>query len=73
MNARRDIASMLTTTFVTWMGQRMTAVALPLVALAGTGSAWSTGLVGGAVGLPTLLSPWWAKGLRQRLTTARCT
>ncbi|MFU8872873.1 MFS transporter [Micromonospora sp. SL4-19] len=71
VNARRDIAAMLTTTFVAWMGQRTTAVALPLVALAETGSAWSTGLVGGAVGLPMLASPWWARGLRQRLTTGR--
>ncbi|WP_425280847.1 MFS transporter [Micromonospora terminaliae] len=60
---------MLTTTFVTWLGQRTTAVALPLVALAETGSAWTTGLVGGAVGLPMLTSAWWARGLRQRLTT----
>ncbi|MET8907494.1 MFS transporter [Micromonospora sp. NPDC004551] len=69
MTLRRDIAAMLTTTFVTWLGQRTTAVALPLVALAETGSAWTTGLVGGAVGLPMLTSAWWARGLRQRLTT----
>ncbi|MFG2056095.1 MFS transporter [Micromonospora sp. NPDC048930] len=62
---------MLTTTFVTWMGQRTTAVALPLVALAETGSTWTTGLVGGAVGLPVLTSAWWARSLRQRLTTGR--
>ncbi|MFF3665878.1 MFS transporter [Microtetraspora malaysiensis] len=71
MTARRDIAAMLITTFLTWMGQRTTAVALPLVALAETGSAWATGLVGGAVGLPMLTSAWWARGLRQRLTTGR--
>ncbi|WP_433216537.1 hypothetical protein [Microtetraspora malaysiensis] len=71
MTARRDIAAMLITTFLTWMGQRTTAVALPLVALAETGSAWTTGLVGGAVGLPMLTSAWWARGLRQRLTTGR--
>ncbi len=71
VNFRRDIAAMLTTTFVTWLGQRTTAVALPLVALAETGSAWTTGLVGGAVGLPMLTSAWWARGLRQRLTTGR--
>ncbi|WP_197698399.1 MFS transporter [Micromonospora viridifaciens] len=69
MNPRRAIAVMLTTTFVTWLGQRATAVALPLVALAETGSAWTTGLVGGAVGLPMLTSAWWARDLRQRLTT----
>ncbi|MEV0151843.1 MULTISPECIES: hypothetical protein [unclassified Nonomuraea] len=71
MTPRRDIAAMLVTTFITWMGQRTTAVALPLVALAETGSAWTTGLVGGAVGLPMLTSAWWARGLRQRLTTGR--
>ncbi|MFJ8582030.1 MFS transporter [Micromonospora sp. NPDC093277] len=71
MNPRRAIAAMLTTTFVTWLGQRATAVALPLVALAETGSAWTTGLVGGAVGLPMLTSAWWARSLRQRLTTGR--
>ena len=68
---RRDIAAMLVTTFVTWMGQRATAVALPLVTLTETGSAWTTGLVGGAVGLPMLTSAWWARDLRQRLTTGR--
>ncbi|NUW44450.1 MFS transporter [Nonomuraea rhodomycinica] len=71
MTSRRDIAAMLLTTFLTWMGQRTTAVALPLVALAETGSPWTTGLVGGAVGLPMLTSAWWARGLRQRLTTGR--
>jgi len=71
VNPRRAIAAMLTTTFVTWLGQRATAVALPLVALAETGSAWTTGLVGGAVGLPMLTSAWWARSLRQRLTTGR--
>ncbi|MFI7491994.1 MFS transporter [Micromonospora echinaurantiaca] len=71
MTFRRDIVAMLTATFLTWLGQRTTAVALPLVALAETGSAWTTGLVGGAVGLPMLTSAWWARGLRQRLTTGR--
>ncbi|GAA1406602.1 MFS transporter [Catellatospora coxensis] len=71
MNPRRDIAAMLTTTLITWTGQRATAVALPLVALAETGSVWTTGLVGGAVGLPVLTSAWWARRLRQRLTGGR--
>ncbi|MDM4718960.1 MFS transporter [Micromonospora sp. WMMA1363] len=71
MTTRRAIAAMLTTTFLTWMGQRTTAVALPLVALAESGSAWTTGLVGGAAGLPVLTSAWWARGLRQGLTTGR--
>ncbi|GLZ77960.1 hypothetical protein Afil01_27670 [Actinorhabdospora filicis] len=58
-------------TFVTWIGSRMTAVALPLVALAETGEAWTTGLVGGFAGLPLLTVAWWGRGLRDRLTSGR--
>ncbi|NEC32588.1 MFS transporter, partial [Streptomyces rubrogriseus] len=58
-------------TFVTWIGTRMTAVALPLVALAETGGAWATGLVGGTAGLPLLTVGWWGRGLRDRLTSGR--
>lgn len=56
MVIRRDIPVMLVSTFVLWMGQRVTAVALPLVALTETGSVWATGLVGGAAGLPLITS-----------------
>src|SRR4051812_28728973 len=45
--------------------------ALPLVVLAETGSAAATGLAAGATGIPVLLSPWWARGARQRIRTAR--
>ncbi|MER7051728.1 MFS transporter [Streptomyces sp. NPDC000351] len=58
-------------TFLTWTGSRMTAVALPLVALAETGQAWTTGLVGGMAGLPLLTVGWWGRGLRDRLTSGR--
>ncbi|MFG3553082.1 MFS transporter [Micromonospora sp. NPDC047557] len=71
MNTRRDVSAMLAATFVTWMGQRATAVALPLVALTETGSAWTTGLAGGAIALPVLTSAWWGRSLRQRLTNGR--
>src|SRR5689334_19496202 len=44
---------------------RITQVALPLVILRETGSVGATGLVGGAAGVPVLLSPWWARKARQ--------
>jgi len=44
---------------------RFTQVALPLVILHETGSVAATGLVGGAAGVPVLLSPWWARRARQ--------
>jgi MFS family permease len=68
---RRHLQTLTVVTFVTWVGQRVTAVALPLVALAETGDAWTTGLVGGMAGLPLLTSAWWGRGLRGRLVSGR--
>ncbi|MER0247216.1 MFS transporter [Streptomyces sp. HSW2009] len=68
---RRPLLLLTVITFVTWVGTRMTAVALPLVALAETGGAWATGLVGGAAGLPLVTVGWWGRGLRDRLTSGR--
>ncbi|MFJ3405818.1 MFS transporter [Promicromonospora sp. NPDC090134] len=65
----QHLTTLTATTFVTWTGQRITAVALPLVALDQTGDAWTTGLVGGFAGLPLLTSAWWGRGLRSRLTS----
>ena len=65
------LVTLTATTFVTWTGQRITAVALPLVALEQTGDAWTTGLVGGFAGLPLLTSAWWGRRLRSRLTSGR--
>jgi hypothetical protein len=65
------LVTLTATTFVTWTGQRITAVALPLVALDQTGDAWTTGLVGGFAGLPLLTSAWWGRRLRARLTSGR--
>ena len=59
----------LLTTFVSWLGLRLTEVALPLVALQQTGSVWATGLVAGSSGIALLTSPWWAARLRHRLTS----
>jgi MFS family permease len=50
---------------------RTSQVALPLVVLAGTGSAAATGLVAGAAGVPVLLSPWWTRRLRHRIVSGR--
>ncbi|MDR7384029.1 MFS transporter [Promicromonospora iranensis] len=65
------LVTLTATTFVTWTGQRITAVALPLVALDQTGDAWTTGLVGGFAGLPLLTSAWWGRSLRSRLASGR--
>ena len=55
--------------FVSWMGLRLTEVALPLIALEQTGSVWATGLVAGCSGIALLTSPWWAARLRHRLVS----
>lgn len=59
----------LSATFVSWMGLRLTEVALPLIALQQTGSVWATGLVAGSSGIALLTSPWWASRLRHRLVS----
>ncbi|MEU6662073.1 MFS transporter [Streptomyces sp. NPDC046821] len=68
---RKSLQLLTAITFVTWIGTRMTAVALPLVALAETGEVWATGLVGGMAGLPLLTVGWWGRGLRDRLASGR--
>ncbi|MFD7309061.1 MFS transporter [Promicromonospora sp. NPDC059942] len=65
------LVTLTATTFITWTGQRITAVALPLVALDQTGDAWTTGLVGGFAGLPLLTSGWWGRRLRAHLVSGR--
>ena len=59
----------LLATFVSWLGLRLTEVALPLIALQQTGSVWATGLVAGSSGVSLLTSPWWAARLRHRVTS----
>lgn len=66
---RRPLLVMIGTTFITWIGARITAVALPLVALAETGEAWTTGLPGGMAGLPLMSVGWWGRGIRDKLTS----
>jgi MFS family permease len=65
------VLRILLATFVSWMGLRLTEVALPLIALQQTGSVWATGLVAGSSGVALLTSPWWAARLRHRLTSGR--
>jgi hypothetical protein len=53
------------------LAYRFTQIALPLVVLREFDSAAMAGLVGGLAGLPVITSPWWARGLRQRLGDGR--
>jgi hypothetical protein len=52
------------------LGYRAAIIALPLVAIEQTGSAWTVGLVSGAGGVPAVLAPWWTVRLQRRLTSA---
>jgi MFS family permease len=63
------VLRILLATFVSWLGLRLTEVALPLIALQQTGSVWATGLVAGSSGVSLLTSPWWAARLRHRVTS----
>ena len=65
MRARFEALALLAGGGVADFALRITQVALPLVILRETGSVAATGLVGGAAGVPVLLSPWWARKARQ--------
>ena len=65
MRARNEALALLAGSASADLAIRFTQVALPLVILHETGSVAATGLVGGAAGLPVLLSPWWARKARQ--------
>jgi hypothetical protein len=51
-------------------GYRAALIAMPLLALQQTGSAWTVGLVSGAGGLPAVTAPWWTPRLQRRLRSA---
>ncbi|MGW6281383.1 MFS transporter [Kribbella sp. NPDC055071] len=65
MRARSEAFALLAGGGAADFAMRITQVALPLVILRETGSVAATGLVGGAAGVPVLLSPWWARKARQ--------
>jgi predicted MFS family arabinose efflux permease len=65
MRARSEALALLAGGGAADFALRFTQVALPLVILRETGSVAATGLVGGAAGVPVLLSPWWARKARQ--------
>jgi hypothetical protein len=71
MGPRRSSAHLLLGIAVTDAAFRIAQVAVPLVVLAGTGSAAATGLVAGVSGLPVLVSPWWTRRLRHRVRDGR--
>lgn len=56
---------------VSHFGYRAAIIALPLLVMQQTGSAWIVGLVGGAAGVPTIAAPWWTPHLQRRLSSAR--
>ena len=53
-------------------GYRAALIAMPLLALQQTGSAWTVGLVSGAGGIPAITAPWWTGRLQRRTSSARC-
>jgi hypothetical protein len=65
VRARFEALALLAGSGTADFAMRITQVALPLVILRETGSVGATGLVGGAAGVPVLLSPWWARKARQ--------
>ncbi|MGY4765860.1 MFS transporter [Kribbella sp. CWNU-51] len=65
MRARSEALALLAGGGAADFAFRIAQVALPLVILRDTGSVAATGLVGGAAGIPVLLSPWWARKARQ--------
>ncbi|GAB2652120.1 MFS transporter [Kribbella swartbergensis] len=65
MRARSEALALLAGGAAADLAFRIAQVALPLVILDETGSVAATGLVGGASGVPVLLSPWWARKARQ--------
>jgi MFS family permease len=65
MRARSEALALLAGGGAADCAFRIAQVALPLVILRDTGSVAATGLVGGAAGIPVLLSPWWARKARQ--------
>lgn len=71
MRPRRDAARVLAGIALTDLTFRVSQVAVPLVVLAHTGSTALTGLSWGMTAVPVVLSPWWARRLRQRIRTGR--
>lgn len=64
MSSFRSTATLFSAAVIIDVSSRAAFVALPLIVLSETGSAALTGVVSGAMALPLLLSPWWARRLR---------
>lgn len=71
MRPRRDALLLLVGSASQDLAFRVAQVALPLVVLAETGSVSAMGLVAGCQGLPLLISPWWARRVRQLVSSGR--
>lgn len=68
---RRDALLLLAGSASQDLAFRVANVALPLVVLAETGSVSAMGLVAGCQGMPLLVSPWWARRVRQWVGSGR--
>jgi hypothetical protein len=68
---RFPVARLIAAWSITHFGYRAAVIALPLLALEETGSAWTVGLVAGAAGIPTITAPWWSRPFQRRFATAR--
>ncbi|MDQ0709858.1 MFS family permease [Arthrobacter woluwensis] len=64
MSSSRPTVTLFSAAVIIDVSSRAAFVALPLIVLSETGSAALTGVVSGAMALPLLLSPWWARRLR---------
>jgi hypothetical protein len=64
------VVRLVTAWSLTHFGYRAAFIALPLLVLEETGSAWALGLVAGAAGIPTITAPWWTRRLQRRITSA---
>ncbi|MFJ3958423.1 hypothetical protein [Arthrobacter sp. NPDC090010] len=64
MSSPRATVTLFSAAVIIDVSSRAAFVALPLIVLGETGSAALTGVVSGAMALPLLLSPWWARKLR---------
>ncbi|MDR6868649.1 MFS family permease [Microbacterium resistens] len=65
MPSRRGVLTLLIASFLVDLSARAAFVALPLIVLTVTGSVTFTGVVSGAIAVPLLVSPLWARRLRQ--------
>jgi MFS family permease len=68
---RPDAVRLIGSWSLAHFGFRAALIAMPLLAIEQTGSAWTVGLVSGAGGVPAITAPWWTGPFQRRLTSGR--